>query len=176
MDADIKKLQGTWNVVALEVEGQRMDAVIFTCSKIVIKGDKFTTISMGATYEGKVTVDAEKSPKNFDLKFSKGTEKGNTSYGIYKLDKDTWKICLTITAKNRPKKFATAPGSGLGLETLHREKKPKKQPASAKATQKTTKLAASSGTVTALEGEWKMVSCISDGYPIEKSMIKMGRR
>ncbi len=96
-------------------------------STIELKGDNFTTSSMGAVYEGKFEFDATKTPKTFDLIFMNGPEQGNRSLGIYELDGDTWKICLTITGTKRPPSFSTKPGSGLALETLKRGKKPAKK-------------------------------------------------
>ena len=54
--------------------------------------------------------------------FDVGPEKGNTSLGIYEIENDTWKICLTTRGNNRPKKFATEPGTGHACEVLKREK------------------------------------------------------
>ena len=56
------------------------------------------------------------------MKFTEGPEKGNTSLGIYQLEGDDLKLCLTITAKDRPAEFAAKPKSGLGIEVLKREK------------------------------------------------------
>ena len=118
---DLDKLQGSWTIVTLEMDGAEMPAGAPGGSKIVVNGNKFTTMSMGATYNGTISVDPTKKPKSFDLKFTAGPEKGNTSLGIYELDKDHWRICLTVTGKTRPSAFATAPGSGLALETLRRD-------------------------------------------------------
>ena len=120
MNPDLKKLQGTWEIVTLEVEGARMDEGAFRGSRIVVKGDSFTTISMGATYAGKLKLDASAAPRKLDLRFEEGPEKGNTSFGIYTLDGDRWTICLTVTGRNRPTEFATRAGSGHALETLER--------------------------------------------------------
>jgi hypothetical protein len=57
---------------------------------------------------------------------TEGPEKGNTSLGIYELQGDDLKLCLTITAKDRPTEFAAKPKSGHGFEVLKREK-PKKE-------------------------------------------------
>jgi uncharacterized protein (TIGR03067 family) len=78
-----------------------------------------------ATYGGTFVLDPGKKPKTIDIKFTEGPEKGNTSLGIYELDGDTLKICLTITAKDRPTEFAAKAKSGHGFEVLKREK-PKK--------------------------------------------------
>lgn len=117
MNADLEHLQGTWNIVEFELEGQKLPA---GGSKIIVNGDNFTTIAMGAQYEGTVALDAAATPKTFDLHFKQGPEQGNVSLGIYELDGDTWTICLGLTGKSRPRKFATETGSGHALETLKR--------------------------------------------------------
>lgn len=73
--SDLDKLQGTWTILTLEIDGVGRPAGAPGGSKIVVKGDKFTTISMGAKYDGTVALDATKSPKTFDLKFTTGPEK-----------------------------------------------------------------------------------------------------
>jgi uncharacterized protein (TIGR03067 family) len=120
MKEELAKLQGAWSIDALEVDGATMQESSVRGSQIVVKGSAFDTISMGATYKGKLKIDPAKTPKTLDLIFEAGPEKGNRSLAIYELDGDTWRICLTVTAKTRPKAFATTPGSGLALETLKR--------------------------------------------------------
>ncbi len=185
MKKDIEKLQGTWNIVALEVDGQKMPSA---GSKIMVKGTRFTTIAMGAEYSGTLVVDATKSPQTFDLKFTSGREKGSTNFGIYELDGDTWKICLSMTGKDRPTKFATKAGSGHALEALQREKPGKKLESDRSAL-------GSAGAVSGkksqgrqdtssapfepapeLEGEWSMASCVMNGQPLDASMVKYGKR
>jgi uncharacterized protein (TIGR03067 family) len=161
--AEIKNLQGTWGVVTLEAEGAKMAPGVFKGSKIVIKGEAFTTISMGATYKGTFSVDVVATPKTIDLNFTEGPEAGHKSLGIYELDGDTWKLCLTVGAKDRPKTFATKAGSGLALETLKREVG--NAPASAP-----EKAAAAAGE------EWTMVSGERDGHPLPEVFVKGGKR
>ena len=178
MKNELARLQGTWNIVALEVEGQKMAAGALTGSKIVVKGDRFTTLAMGATYEGKLEVDPAKTPKTFNLNFTAGPEKGNTSLGIYELDGDTWKICMTVAGNNRPKEFATKPRSGHAFETLKRDTGAGSQPS---ASEKQTQPAPDLGNLRLepapeLEGEWAMVSGAMDGHPIEKQLIGQGKR
>lgn len=169
--ADLDKLQGSWTIVTLEMDGAAMPAGAPGGSKIVVKGDKFITISMGATYDGVITLDPAKKPKSFDLKFTNGPEKGNTSLGIYELDGDNWKICLTVTGKTRPQTFATKPGSGLALETLRRD---------------TETVVADKGQtavpdvrfepVAELQGQWSLVSLLMSGKPIDPGAVKYGKR
>ena len=102
MRAELEELQGTWDIVALEIEGATMGESAFRGSQIVVKGNAFTSVGMGNTYKGKLKVDAAKTPKTLDLLFEQGPEKGNKSLAIYELDGDTWRICLTVADKDRP--------------------------------------------------------------------------
>src|ERR1051326_2194115 len=108
-------LQGTWDIVSLEIAGQKMPA---GAARIVLQGDRFTASGMGAEYAGTFAVDEKKTPKTFDMTFLSGPEKGNKNLGIYELEKDTWRLCLDMTGKARPQEFASKPG--VALETLKR--------------------------------------------------------
>jgi uncharacterized protein (TIGR03067 family) len=167
MKPDIENLQGAWNIVSLEMEGRKYPP---GGSQIVIRGDRFTSLNMGAEYSGKVTVDVAATPRTFDLLFETGPEAGNRSLGIYQLDGDTWTICLGLTGKSRPSQFATKPGTGQALEILKRER------ASAKGKQKLPAADQSADPVAELEGEWSMVSCHQDGHPMDPRFVKSARR
>jgi len=169
--ADLDKLQGTWTILTLQMDGSEMPAGAPGGSKIVVKGGKFTTVSMGAKYDGTITLDAAKRPKTFDLKFTTGPEKGNTSLGIYELDGDNWKICLTVTGHTRPRTFATKPGSGHALETLRRD-------TVGAAARKSKKAAADVHfkPVPELQGEWSLASLALNGKPLGPEYVKYGKR
>jgi uncharacterized protein (TIGR03067 family) len=122
LDEEYAKFEGTWQIVSLEVDAMRIPAETIKESRLIIKGKEFTMKEKIATYKGAFTIDPGKKPKTIDLKFTEGPEKGNTSLGIYELDGDDFKLCLTITAKDRPTEFASKAKSGLGLEVLKREK------------------------------------------------------
>jgi uncharacterized protein (TIGR03067 family) len=161
--ADIEKLQGTWNFTAVEINGTKMTDKDIKGSKITIKGDTFTTVSMGATYQGTFKVNAASTPRKLDLTFTDGPPKGTTSLGIYELDGDTWKLCLTVNATERPTAFATKAGSGLALETLKREADEKTDDATKKE-------------MARLEGEWSMVSGEIGGQAMPEQFVKTGKR
>jgi uncharacterized protein (TIGR03067 family) len=170
MSQDLDRLQGTWNIVSLEMEGMSMPC---GGAQIAIAGDAFTTSGMGATYNGKVVVFPDTSPPSFDLQFLDGPEKGNTSLGIYELAGDAWKICLTTRGTVRPTTFAAPPGTGIALEVLHRG-------APAVTSTQASTSAVSSGVTgdpaPELAGEWAMVSVVINGDALPKSMAKHGRR
>jgi uncharacterized protein (TIGR03067 family) len=172
---DLKTLQGTWTITALEIEGSSMPAGE---AHIVIKGDQFTSISMGANYKGTVVIDESQTPKAFDLKFTEGPEQGKVNPGIYELDSKKWRICLNMKGKERPREFATRPGSGLALEILQKGKAKNTATLSGKATRAATGRAPEFSVVPApeLEGEWVMVACVSSGQPLPKEYLSMGKR
>jgi uncharacterized protein (TIGR03067 family) len=120
MDDELEKLQGTWNMVSLEIEGTKMGPHVFKGSKIVVKGNQFDTISMGATYMGTVSVDPASTPKRLDVIFTDGPHQGHSALAIYELDKDTWKLCLGFAGNKRPEAFDTTAGCGHALEVLTR--------------------------------------------------------
>jgi uncharacterized protein (TIGR03067 family) len=129
---------------------------------------------MGALYEGDLKLDASANPKTLDLLFTAGPEKGNTALGIYELGGDDWKLCLTTRGGDRPEKFATQAGSGHALETLKRGAAGSSPDSSRD--EAIPDAPAGTGPATELEGEWTMVSGFMDGAPLEKSMLKYGKR
>ena len=151
--------------MSLEIGGQKMPAGE---SRIVLKGDRFTTSGMGAEYEGTFAVDENKTPKSFDMTFLSGPEKGNKNLGIFELDKDTWRLCLDMTGKSRPKEFVSK--KGVALETLKRLGSEERKKA-AKGTPNMPMVAAPE-----LEGEWAMVTCVVNGDALPAGMVKQGKR
>ena len=167
MRQDLDGLQGTWNIVSLEMDGQKTPGA---GARIVVRGDRFTTIGMGATYEGTVALHQTTAPKSFDLHFEEGPENGNTSLGIYELDSDRWKICLTTRGSERPREFTAPPGTGIALEILQRglvadvpvESDAPGSPAGDPAAE--------------LAGVWAPLSLVRDGQSLPRSMLKYGKR
>jgi uncharacterized protein (TIGR03067 family) len=170
MRQDLDELQGNWNIVSMEIDGQEMTG---GGSRIEVRGDRFSSIGMGCTYEGTVAVHEATKPKSFELHFEKGPEKGNVNFGIYELDGDTWKICLATRGSEPPKEFAAPPGTGIALETLHRQ--------AAADAQRAPDVPAASDVPAGepapeLAGEWNSVSLIRDGEALPKSVLKYGKR
>ena len=165
MKPDMGALQGTWNIVSLEMDGQKYPAL---GAQITVEGGRFTSLNMGAEYSGTMAVNSSANPRTFDLLFETGPEKGNRSLGIYELDGDTWRICLGLAGKNRPTKFVSSPGTGHALEILKRGTGGPKQKLSASA--------GHAGPVAELEGEWFMVSCRQDGQPMDARFVQSAKR
>lgn len=121
MNETLAGIQGEWKVVALEMDGVSLDPMTFAGSKIVIEANRFTSLGMGEPYMGTIEIQDSGDPKTFAMHFTEGPEKGNTNFGIYELNGNTWKICLSTKGGPAPPKFATTQGSGLALEVLQRD-------------------------------------------------------
>jgi uncharacterized protein (TIGR03067 family) len=101
MSRDLVRLQGSWSIEALELDGQKMPGVMLASARVVISGERFTSTGMGAEYAGALVLDAAKRPPHMDMKFDKGPERGNTNLCIYELDGDTLKLCIATRGNVR---------------------------------------------------------------------------
>jgi RNA polymerase sigma factor (sigma-70 family) len=123
LPAELGRLQGSWNLTAIEVEGQKQPENGFKGSRMVLEGTTLTffTAQGERACEGTVNVNAASTPKTLDLLFTEGPSKGHLSLGIYELEGDTWKICLNAPGyRVRPREFATRAGGPSMVETLKR--------------------------------------------------------
>jgi uncharacterized protein (TIGR03067 family) len=182
MPTDLAKLEGTWMISALEMDGAEVAAAVFDGASIAVSGDHFVSIGMGAPYEGTVEIDQTKRPKIIDLLITVGHAEGTRHRGIYELRGDRWTICLAMRGDRRPRAFATKPETGLVLQTLERAGGATRS-SSAKTTRGETRPRASKrthasggeaagGSPTAWEGDWQMVSGVFSGAPMAEDMVK----
>ncbi len=122
---DLAKLQGTWRVVEVEENGEKVpaDKLRETKVTVVVKGDKHT-LKYGDRVEGPVTVtiDPTKKPGHYDMTITEGPKKGQVLQGIYQLDGDTWRYCQDKSGKGRPTEFSGKAGSGWVLVIMKKEK------------------------------------------------------
>src|SRR5262249_3394188 len=117
------RLQGTWDVVAMEHDGERTAnkevkdlQMIFTGKKMTLnKGDK-------ASFDSLYKVDPTKNPKTIDIKFLMGPDEGKTFKGIYTLKGDRLVICWSESGTKRPTSLTTKPKSSRTLYILKRAK------------------------------------------------------
>jgi uncharacterized protein (TIGR03067 family) len=184
----LQDMEGTWEFLDLEVDGNQMPAAALANSRMLIDGNRFRMESPETNYEGIFTIDAEKTPHRIDIEFVEGPETGNWSYGIFEVDGDHLKICLGLTGAKRPRGFKTSPGSGHALENLRRVLKTrpkrvdsgKRQARPKPVKQKVDESAFAMDTMTPalakLQGEWIPVQLIHNGQPLAEALLPMGSR
>lgn len=118
----LEKIQGTWVLDSLVVEGKEIPQVNLKNTKLTIKGDKYTFVNGDVTNKGVYKVDATKKPMTLDIVVDEGPDKGKTLPAIYEADGDSLKICLSIKGKLRPEAFGSKADSGVVLESWKKAK------------------------------------------------------
>ncbi|MFI5456654.1 MAG: TIGR03067 domain-containing protein [Isosphaerales bacterium] len=119
---EYQAFEGSWRFDSIQAGGNDLPADSLKTSRLICKGRDFTAVSPEGTDHGTFSVDVSKSPKTIDVTFTEGANKGQTLRGIYVLKDDTYKVCMAVPGKDRPKAFETKPDSGHVLEVLKREK------------------------------------------------------
>ncbi len=109
-----KNLVGTWK--GRVDEGATGHVLVFKTTSIT--GTKDGKQKLGT---GTFKLDLSKKPRRMDATGTKGPQKGRTFLGIYALEGDTLKWCVSVPGNDAPTDFATKDGQFLLL--LEREKK-----------------------------------------------------
>ena len=115
---DTEKIQGTWEVVRIVAAAEEAKAEAeIKKSRIVIDADKVRFVKdKKSEFPLRYELDPTQKPKAFDL------GRFVTQQGIYALDGDELKICLSSEPNKRPTAFPDKPTKGLMLLVLKRGK------------------------------------------------------
>ena len=121
---DRKLIEGTWRVVALEVNGNKARKDDAKKLSVVNGSDgTWSLLSEGKQIsKGTSTIDPLKKPRTIDFTPTEGEGKGKEYLGIYELGETTRKLCFAPPGKERPTEFSSVPGSEHILVTFEREK------------------------------------------------------
>ncbi len=122
---ELAKMEGSWQVLSLVVDGDNLLARDDgkTPTVITIKGDTMTTAGQEKKpVEAALKVDPGKEPREIDVTFTAGPNKGDTLKGVYKLEGDALTICHGGLGGDRPTDFESKPGSGKSLVVCKRQK------------------------------------------------------
>jgi uncharacterized protein (TIGR03067 family) len=121
---DRKQIEGTWRVIALEVNGNK--AMEEDARKLTVVNGSDGTWSLRSEgkeiSKGTSTIDPTKKLKAIDFTPTEGEGKGSRFLGIYELGEKTRKLCFAPAEKERPTEFSSTPGSEIVLVTFEREK------------------------------------------------------
>jgi uncharacterized protein (TIGR03067 family) len=120
---ELKKLEGTWIMTAVERDGDapaEQDVTSDARCEWTIRGNKYKSGQVGEMYkkgEGFLRIDPSKKPKTIDLGRTEAFKPDETRYEIYELDGDTLKTTSVQKEKmkpeDRPNELKTAPKSGV---------------------------------------------------------------
>jgi uncharacterized protein (TIGR03067 family) len=121
---DMSALEGEWTMTSGEREGEAFpDEYVKSGKREVKDGVSTVTIGDSILIKSNFTVDPTKKPKAIDFEVIDGQGKGTKLHGIYEIDGDTMKICLTVADKDRPTDFTTKADGGRTLTVWKRVKK-----------------------------------------------------
>jgi uncharacterized protein (TIGR03067 family) len=116
---DLDKMQGTWTMQALEVDGKDLPADKLGDTQLIVKADDYHTRVKGKDLAGfRIKLDPSKDPKEIDMikKEADGTE--TVFKGIYVFENGVFKMCRGLNAdQRRPNQFATWPDTGYFVVT-----------------------------------------------------------
>ena len=119
---DLEKLQGTWTVVSMEMDGKFMSAEARQKIKLTLDGENYVFKNGDGGNAGLYKIDPSRDPKELNIVIGGGEEKGKVYLAIYKIDGDTMTQCMELSNKNRPHEFTGKAGSGCALEIWQRQK------------------------------------------------------
>jgi len=121
--ADLEKLQGTWVLVSMQVEGQAAPPEVIEGQSVVYEGDA-VTLKDGETVRrrGVVTLDPTRQPAAINTWDKDGPREDRTTPGIYELKGQTLRLCFARPDERRPDEFTTERGTGYILLVYERKK------------------------------------------------------
>ena len=122
---DRMKFEGTWQVVSLEIDGNKAEEQDAKKITVVNEADGKWRLEVDGKViaRGTSEIDPTKKPKAIDLTETEGDDKGKTALGIYEVGDDERKVCYAKAGMERPDDFSAPAGSGRILAVLKRLKK-----------------------------------------------------
>ena len=115
-------IEGTWRIVALEINGEKSSKD--DAGKLTVVNGSDGTWSLRSDgneiSKGTSTIGPTKNPKTIDFTPNEGGGKDKLHPGIYELDEKTRKLCFAPPGKDRPTRFSSKPGSEHILITFER--------------------------------------------------------
>lgn len=110
---DLKAMQGTWERVAMELQGKPAPNELIDGWKSTYEGDRLTLSNKEGIYRHCiVTLDPARMPKAVNTWDTEGPAADQTLSGIYELSGDRLKLCFALPGKPRPTEFTTKSGTG----------------------------------------------------------------
>jgi uncharacterized protein (TIGR03067 family) len=117
-----RRLQGEWEGVEIEIQGEKRPEEDAKAFRLSIKGDEVTvkTNSCPGRKSKLEKLDPAKSPMEMDLLALERSEKGGTQHCIISLDKERLLLCAPLSGDRRPTEFKTQAKDGFVLVLLKR--------------------------------------------------------
>jgi uncharacterized protein (TIGR03067 family) len=118
---ELKKLQGSWRVTALEAEGERITAEAVTNLYVTIKDNTYELLNLDNENSGTFQIDPSKTPAQMEIHCTTGADSGQTWPGIYEVNGDDFRVCYARRGKKRPTTFSGIDNPSLMMITYKRK-------------------------------------------------------
>lgn len=120
---ELARLQGTWEMEALEVNGEDVPKKKLKGTTLTIKGNKYVVKVKDTEHEVTIDLDPSKDPKAIDMYLPDGNDAPKLAKGVYDLDGDTFRICRhQMAGEDRPRQIGSWPDTNLFVVTWKRKK------------------------------------------------------
>lgn len=121
---DRQRIEGTWKIVELEIDGNKVKEEDIQKIRVVNGPDGTWSVRSEdkEVIKGTSTIYPTQKPRMIDFTPTEGDQKGQVHLGIYELAENTRKLCFAPPGKARPTDFSSAPGSENILVSFEREK------------------------------------------------------
>jgi uncharacterized protein (TIGR03067 family) len=120
---ELARLQGTWEMAALEVNGEEVPQKKLKGTTLTIRGDRYIVKVKDTSHETTIKLDPTKDPKAIDMYFPDGVEVPKLSKGVYDLDGDTFRLCRhQMPGEERPTQIGSWANTNLFVVTWKRKK------------------------------------------------------
>ncbi len=111
---ELAKLQGEWELVYAEVDGQALPDEGFRGERTILQGERLTVVKGGEVLvRATMTFDPTTNPPTFVQTIAEGPHKGKKFHGIYELTGDRLRSCGVPGDQERPREFVTRNGEKL---------------------------------------------------------------
>ena len=83
------------------VDGVMLGSELVVDARIVVTGNRFESLGMGAPYEGTFVIDETAKPKTLEMLITGGHAAGTRHAGLYKFSRGAWIRCLASAGAPR---------------------------------------------------------------------------
>jgi uncharacterized protein (TIGR03067 family) len=151
---EFQAFKGCWRMSSKEEDGTKLSEEEIKDFLLTSDGsDRFLVRRGDAVFaEAVAQLDPTKKPRAIDLSFTRGERKGKTLLGIYKIEGDTFRVCVARPGDERPAEFSARAGSGRILIIYKRDKVVQE--------------------LQAFKGTWRLCSKEEDGKKFSEEEIK----
>lgn len=121
---DLERLQGEWSCTLQIRSGQKQpEEAIETIFREIVNDTMTISLFDKPLQKMKFKLNEKTSPKEVDVEFLDGPNKGKVALGIYDVTGDEFKICNSNPGQPRPTAFESKEGTQTAYSVWKRSKK-----------------------------------------------------